>query len=141
MVLSRKAFVDTSVFLAFVDRANINHQKSVAMFEFLARNHNQVFTSNLVIFQVFNKLNQDVGISLSYEFLKTILQSNIDVLYPARSELVAAFRFFKNSPQRNIALTEVVNASLIEKHNIGSILTFDWWPNILGIKISPLLNL
>ena len=140
MALSHKIFIDTSVFLAFIDRAGINHQKSVAMFEFLAQNRYQAYTSNLVIFQTFNRLGQDVGTALSYDFLKTILESSIEILYPARPEMVASFRFFKNSPQRNIALTEIVNANLIEKHNIGSILTFHWWPNVLGIRISPLLN-
>src|SRR3989344_4356808 len=102
----------------------------------------QVFidTSLLVIIQVFNRLEKDLGTLISHDFLKTLLQSNIEILHPSEAEFSAAYRFLKINPQQQVSLVDILNARLMEKHNVPAILTFDYWHNLMGITVSRLIN-
>lgn len=139
MATSRKIFLDSSIFLSFIDRTHLNHQKTVAILELLASQNYQLYTSDLAVFQSFNLIERDLGFRVSQEFLKAILDSTIKILYAAEQDLLFAFRFFKTAT-RKASLTEVITARLMEKHGIVSILTFDYWHNIAGTAVSNLIS-
>src|SRR6476646_1325919 len=106
---SHKIFIDTSFFVAFIDRGDLNHTKCVPIFEFLGRHGYQVYTSNLVLIQVFNRIDKDLGTTISLEFLQSIMESNIDVMIPSKSEFVSAYRVLKNNPNTQISMAELLN--------------------------------
>ena len=81
-----------------------------------------------------------MGQTVSLDFFQAMLESNIEVIYPSKAEMVAAFRVIKNNPQRQTVLTEIVSAIMMEKNGIGAILTYDFWHNLLGTSISALLQ-
>lgn len=139
MAVSKKIFLDSSIFLSFVDRTHLNHQKAVAILEHLADQNYQLFTSDLVVFQSFNLIERDLGFAVAQGFLKAVLDSSIKILYVTEQELLFAFRFLKTAARR-ASLVEVVTARLMEKHGISSILTFDFWHNISGIAVSNLIS-
>ncbi len=138
--ISQKVFIDSSFFSAFIDRANLNHSKSVAIMEYLATNNYQVYTSSLTILQTFGRIERDLGSLISVEFLQAILESSIEVFYPTKTELLSAYRFLRTNSQRKASLTDILNADLMQKHNILSILTFDFWHNLIGTRVSGLIN-
>ncbi|EKD85005.1 MAG: hypothetical protein ACD_38C00107G0001 [uncultured bacterium] len=138
--LSQQVFIDTSLFVSFVDRGDLNHNKTAKIFEYLGKYNFHVYTSNLVIIQVFNRLEKDLGTLISHDFLKTLLQSNIEILHPSEAEFSAAYRFLKINPQQQVSLVDILNARLMEKHNVPAILTFDYWHNLMGITVSRLIN-
>lgn len=137
---SRKIFIDSSLFLAFIDRANLNYAKAVRIFELLAHQRYQVYTSSIVILQTFNAIERDLGSTLANDFLRAILESSIQVLYATDSNFLAAFRYLKVNPGHRSSLSNIIIADLMQKHSIGSILTFDFWPNLMGIFISNLIT-
>lgn len=140
MAQSQSIFIDTSAFLAFIDRADINHTKSIKLFETLARQNFQIYTSNLVVFQTFSRLEKDLGVSLARDFLKTILEGNIHILHPGESDLISAYRFLKLNPERQTSLMEVVNTHLMDKSRVLTVLTFSYWHNLMGTSVSPLIH-
>lgn len=137
---SKKIFIEASVFPAFIDRVNPNHAKASKIFEVLGRNKYQVFTSGMVVIQTFNALERDLGETLARDFLKAMLETNIQILYTNEPDLLAAFRYLKANPGRQISLSSIINANLIQRHGINSVLTFDFWPNIMGIVVSDLIT-
>lgn len=137
---SKKIFIDSSLFLAFIDRANVNHLKSVQIMELLAQQRYQVYTSSVVILQTFNAIERDLGSTLANEFLQAILESNIQVLYATGSNFLAAFRYLKVNPGHRNSLSNIIIADLMQKHSISSILTFDFWPNLMGAMVSNLIT-
>ncbi len=139
-ISTHKIFIDTSLFIAFIDRVNLNHQKSVTIFEYMARQNYQAYTSNLVVFQTFNIIERDLGSIISFEFLKAILESNIKILYVTEPDMLFAFRFFKSSKLPQPYLMEVITARLMEKQGIELIITYDYWHNIAGTVVSNLLS-
>lgn len=135
---SKKIFIESSLLLAFIDRANLNYAKAVEMFEYLGRQKYQVYTSSIVLLQTFNAIERDLGGTLAKEFLQAMIEGNIQILHSSEPDLVAAFRYLRANPGRQISLSSIINASLMQKHGINSILTFDFWPNIMGTTISNL---
>src|SRR5437762_67139 len=104
---SQKVFVDTSFFLAFIDRGDLNHTKCVPVLEFLGRHNYQVYTTNLVVIQTFNRLDKELGSTISLEFLQAIMESNIEVLYPSKSEFLAVYRLLKSNPTAQASMAEI----------------------------------
>lgn len=137
---SHKIFIDSSFFFSFIDRADLNHQKTVDVFDFLGRQNYQLYTSSLVVYQTFSRVERDLGSGVSYDFLQAILDSAIKLLYTTESELLFAFRFFKNSPQRQVSILEVISARIMERQGIVAILTYDYWHNISGTYVSELIK-
>lgn len=140
MAIAQKLFIDSTVFLAFIDRANANHAKTIQIFEILEKNHFKLYTSILVLITTFGRIERDLGGSIAVEFLQAILESNIAVLYPSKQELVHAFRFFKNNSRSQVSMLEIINSKLMDKQGISSILTYDMWRNSMGTSVSPLTN-
>jgi predicted nucleic acid-binding protein len=139
---SLKVFIDNSIFMAFIDRADLNHTRAGAIMDFLARQNYRVFTSALVVHQVHSRLSVEISPSIALEFLQAVLESDIQILYPQESELLAVYRFLKNSSDRKEAsLSEITNATLMDRNDVPYILTFNTWPPLMGIKVSDLLNL
>lgn len=138
--ISHKIFIETSFFISFIDRASLEHLKSVALLEFLGKNNYQVYTSNLVILQTFTRLEREMGATVAMEFLQAILESNIETLYFTRSELIASFRYIRVNSQRRYALSEIINSIMMEKHGINGVLTYDFWHSLMGTQVSQLIQ-
>lgn len=137
---SRKIFIGVSFFLAFIDRANLNYAKTVEIFEFLAHQKYHLYTSGIVILQAFNAIEHDLGTTVANEFLQAILESSIQVIYAGESDFLTAFRYLKTNPGRQVSLPSIINANLMQKYDIGSILTFDFWPNLMGTTVFNLIT-
>lgn len=137
-IKSNKIFIDSSVFFSFIDRADDNHSKSVKAFESLAHGNYHLFTSSTTVVDTYSALAHEVGFSVALEFLEVILQSEIEILFPQRSDFVSAFKVLKGSRERQLSLKEVVNAALMQKREITFILTSTYWHNLFGTQISNL---
>ncbi len=139
-ITSRKIFIGSSYIFAFMDRANLKHAKAVEILEFLAHQKYQVYTSEIVVLQTFNAIERDLGLTMGTEFLQAILESSIQILHSTESDLLAAFRYIKANPGHGNPLPSIIDANLMQKHGINSILTFDFWPNLMGTTVSNLIT-
>lgn len=138
--ITQKVFLDTSFFISFIDRVNFNHPKASQILEDLTRRNFQVYTSSSVVTTVFNNLEKELGVTVADEFLQSILESNIQILYPDKTDFLAVFRLLKNSTSRVASLSEMINATLMNRSRIYSILTFDPWHNLQKTELSDLLK-
>lgn len=136
----KKVFIETSFFLAFIDRASPNYLKSQQIFEYIARESYLAYTSEIVLQQTFNRLEKDIGLTVALDFIQAILESNIHVCYISASEFVVAFKFFKAAKKAICPLTEVINTDLMMKNRLTHVLTFDRWNNLMGTAVSELIK-
>lgn len=136
---SKKIFIDSSFFLSFIDRADLNHQRSSNIMDFLAKQNFQVYTSDLTIFQTFSRLDREFGSAVSLDFLQAILESQIQILYLNQADLLSTFRFIKTNSTRQ-SLNDQANAQLMNRQNIPHLLTYDPWYNLRGVTLSNLLT-
>jgi|SRR3989344_329119 len=135
---SRKIFIDSSVLLSFIDRSDQNHSKGIKSIESIAELKFQAYTSHQNVSEAYTTLVGEVGISVALDFLQAILQSDIEIIYPQKTDLVSAYRLLRTNRDRQIGLQEVLNASLMRKKGITQVLTFAIWHNLFGTYVSNL---
>lgn len=141
MATSRKIFIDSSIFIAFIDRGSPKHLKATKAIEDLASIGYRLYTSSDVITDAYDQLTHDVGTTVASEFLQTMLQSGIEILFPQKTDLVTANRILSVNRNREIALSEAVNATLMQKKGIVEILTFGFWNNLFATTSSNLVKI
>lgn len=137
---SRKIFIDSSVFISFIDRADDNHSKVVKTFENLAGLRYQIFTSAQNLSEVYTAIAREIGVSVALDFLNAILQSDIEILFPQKADILAVNRILKGNKERQIPFRETLNATLMQKRGVNQILTFSYWHNLFGTNTSNLLT-
>lgn len=137
--LSRKIFIDSSLFVAFVDRADQNHPKAVKNMEDLARGGYSIYTSSQNIQDAYAILAREVGASLALEFLQAILQSDMEIVFPQKADLITAHRMLRSNRDRQITLRETINATLMQKRGITQILTLNFWHNLFGTYVTSII--
>ncbi|MDO8619452.1 MAG: PIN domain-containing protein [Candidatus Daviesbacteria bacterium] len=135
---SRKIFIDSSILIAFIDRGNSNHLKSSKAMEDLASIGYRLYTSSQVVTDSYTLLSNEVGTTVALEFLQTMLQSSIEILFPQKADFITAHRILRVNRDRQIPLTEALNATLMQKRGIVQILTFTHWHNLFGTVVSNL---
>ncbi len=135
---SRKVFVDSSVLISFIDRADANHPRAVKAMENLARLKYQLYTSLINVNEVYAALSRETGLSVALDFLQATLQSDMEVLFPQKADLITAHRMLRGNRERQLTLREVLNATLMQRRGIVQIITFIYWHNLFGSYVSNL---
>ena len=137
-IVSRKAFVDSTIFIAFIDRASPNHQKAVKIMENLAIRGLNLYTSSQVIIGTYAHFCRDISNAVALEFFQAILQTGIEILFPQKADLITANRILRANREKQIAINEALNAILMQKRGINQILTFSYWHKLFGTDVSSL---
>ncbi len=138
-IQSRKVFLDTTILIAFIDRADANHPKAVKTMETLALSGYILYTSSLNAIEVYTALTREIGQSVALDFLQAVLQSDIEILFPQKSDLISAHRMIRVNKDRQITLKETLNAILMQKRGVMQIVTFAYWHNLFGSYISNII--
>jgi len=129
---SKKIFIDPSVFYALVDRADPNHAVAARNLEQLAVQGSYLFTSIQAVQDAFTTINNQLGQTLSFEFIGAMMESNIEILCPQKSDLQSAFRLVRANRDKQLSLKEALIAILMQKKGISQIMTFGYWHSLLG---------
>lgn len=134
----RKIFIDSSILIAFVDRGASHHLKASKAIEDLASIGYSLYTSSQVIADSYDILFRNVGATVALEFLQTMLQTGIEILFSQKADLITAHRILRVNQDKQISLNEALNATLMQKRGIIQILTFSYWNNLFGTTVSNL---
>ena len=136
---SRKVFIDSSILVAFVDRGASNHSIASKAVEDLASMSCHLYTSSQVITDSYALLSRGISTTIALEFLLSMLQSGIEILFPQKTDLITAHRILRVNRSRQISIGEALNATLMQKKGITQILTFTRWNNLFGTSVSNLI--
>mgnify|MGYP001606301709 CR=1 FL=1 len=131
-ITSRKIFIDSSILIAFIDRGAPNHLIAVKAMEDLARIGYHLYTSSQVVTDSYILLSRKLGTAVALEFLQTMLQSAIEILFPQRADLITAHRILRANRDRQIPFKEALDAALMQKKGIVQISTHHYWHNLFG---------
>jgi predicted nucleic acid-binding protein len=130
--LSKKIFVDSSAFIAFIDRASKHHYQAIDTFQKLAYEQCHLFSSNLILYDTHDRLLSEFGGATAKEFLSTILESNIKILQTTKGDTPSALKLLNFYSDREIKIIDFINAILMNKNGINQIFTFNYWSNLIG---------
>lgn len=136
---TKKIFIHSSVLAAFVDRGSREHLRAAKAIDDAAGIGCRLYTSSQVVSEAYDMLTPEVGITVSLEFLQTVLQSGIEILFPQKADLITTYRILKTNRNEKLSFNEALNATLMQKKGIDQVLTFGSWNKLFGTNKSSLL--
>lgn len=136
---TKKIFIHSSVLAAFVDRGSRDHLRASKAIDDAAGIGCRLYTSSQVVSEAYDMLTPEVGITVSLEFLQTILQSGIEILFPQKADLITTYRILKTNRNEKLSFNEALNSTLMQKKGIDQVLTFGSWNKLFGTNKSNLV--
>lgn len=132
-IQSKKVFIESDVFYAFVNRAHTRYPQAGAYFRYFAQEKFQIFTSYPVAEDVYREIYEKISPSLAKDFVRGLSLSSINVLYPAESDHKAAIKTLINYQSTELTLRESQTAVLSNRNYISQICTFKYLHPLYGI--------
>lgn len=117
------AFVDASAIVALVDRNDHSHNDAVAAYHGLQQENYRLFTTNLVLTEVVQLLNDGVGADVARQFLR----DHRLAVYHATEEDEARARAMVMSSRtsRGLSMVDAVSLVVMEKLGIADAFVVD----------------
>lgn len=134
-LLSKKIFIDHSVFFAFIDRAHPKHTEAIAFFRYFAQESYRIFTDTQNIIKAYEKIYADISPSLAKDFLRTMWLSDINIIYPEQSDIKAALKALVNFRSTDLTFVQAQMAVLAVRRDIAQICTFDYLHPLFGLTV------
>ena len=117
------AFVDASAIVALVDRNDRSHEDAVEAYRGLQQEDYRLFTTNLVIAEVVQLLNDGVGADVSRQFLR---DHRLSVYHASvEDEARAAAMVMASRTDRGLSMVDAVSLVVMEKLGIADAFVVD----------------
>lgn len=134
-LLSKKVFIESSIFCAFVDRAHPKHEQAAAYFRFFAEEEYLVFTDHTSLMDAYTSIYKEISPSLAKDFMRTLSLSNVNVLYPEEMDSKAALKSLVTYQSTDLTFPKALSAVLAQKRGITQICTFDYLHPLFGQQL------
>lgn len=132
-IVSKKVFIESDIFYAFVNRAHTRHPQAGAYFRYFAQEKFQVFTSYPAIEEIYREIYEKISPSLAKDFVRGMSLSSVNILYPNESDHKAAIKTLINYQNTELTLRESQTAVLSNRNFISQICTFKYIHPLFGI--------
>jgi predicted nucleic acid-binding protein len=118
-----KIFVDTSAFYALLDRADPNHKKASSLWELLMNNDFTLVTSNYVVSDTMQLLQNKIGYEAAKIWHRDIL-SIFEVLWIDENIYQKAYELWLNLGIIPVSLIDCTSFVAMHHHNIEKVFCF-----------------
>lgn len=125
--------VASDVLYAFVDRASAKYPQSAAYFRYFGEQKYQVYVSYSQVLDTYNLIFEKISPSLARDFLRGIILSSINILYPTESDTKAALKTLINYRSPDLTLKEAQMSVLANRHSIPQVCTFEYLHPLFGL--------
>ncbi|MFC1646971.1 hypothetical protein ACFL1A_01675 [Patescibacteria group bacterium] len=132
---SKKVYLAGDLLYSFVDRNDEKHNQSTAFFRYFALEKYHLFTDSYTLFDIYNRINDDMGLSVAKDFLRTITSSNITLLYPDESDMKAVYKIYLSDRISDMTLRQAIMAVLADRRGIPQIATFQYMQTMFGLTV------
>ena len=137
-----KLFIDTSAFVARLDKRDTRHSDAIEIFDAIARGmykYNKLYTSNYVLDEsVTHVLYRTKRHDHALRMLDLITNSRyINMLWVTEDVQNKAIFLFRKYTDKMLSITDCTSAVLMNEYNIDTIFTFDNDFKVLGLKTIP----
>lgn len=131
--VSKKVFIESDIFYAFVNRAHSRYPQAGAFFRYFAQERFQIFTSYPVIEESYREIYEKISPSLAKDFARGVSLSAVNMLYPSESDHKAAIKALINYQNTELTLRESQSAVLANRNYISQVCTFKYLHPLFGI--------
>jgi predicted nucleic acid-binding protein len=130
---SKKVFIATSAFLAFLDRAHPKHVQAAAYFQYFAQEKYQLYTGYLNLVETHSEISEKISSSFARDFLNAINLGSINVLYPEPGDMKVALKTLINYRSTDLTFKEAQMTVMASRKSINQICTFDYLHSLFGL--------
>ncbi|MBI5044655.1 MAG: PIN domain-containing protein [Candidatus Levybacteria bacterium] len=134
-ILSKKVYLDSSVFVAFIDRAHIKYDQATAYFRYFALEEYQLFSDPYTLIDAYNRLYNDISPSLAKDFMRVMALSNITMVYPEESDVKNALKAIVNFKTTDLTYPKALLSVLANRRGVPQICSFDYMPALFGLSM------
>ncbi len=130
---SKKIFIAPDAFVAFLDRTNPKHLQAGAYFRYFSQEQYFLYTNPLVLSDVYNEISEMISSVFAKEYMKTMSQSSINILYPEEADMKLAYKTLNESQDTSITFQEIIMASMAGRRDIPYICTVGYLRPLFGL--------
>ena len=124
--MKRKVFVDTSAWLALVNKSDAAHQKARKVRDALLKDHIQFVVTNYVILEIANALSRVPHRETAVKLINVIeITGNIQIVEIDREIYKEAWRVYSAYLDKNWSLTDCTSFEVMKKRRITEAFTTD----------------
>lgn len=129
-MMKSKIFIDSSFWLAFINKEDALHQKSLLLSQNKRIAQAEFFTSDYVIDESLTRLKKKAGAKLAFllfeSLQKKIKEGSLTLLLTNKKFFNKAYKIFKNNPlPKSFSFTDATIVALMKAHRVNTLLTFD----------------
>jgi predicted nucleic acid-binding protein len=133
-MISKKVFIASDGFVAFIDRAHPKHIHAAAQFRYFAENNYQIYTTILGLNEAYQTLYNTISPSVARDFLRAIELSNLNLIYPEESDIKRSLRAVSTTQSADLTFTTALAATICNKKSIPQVCTFSYFPSLFGLQ-------
>jgi len=132
-IVSKKVFIATSAFMAFLDRANPKHVQAAAFFQYFAQEHYHLYTGYLNLAEVHSEISEKISGSFARDFLNAINLGSVNVLYPEPGDMKVTLKTLINYHSTDLTFKEAQMTVMASRRSINQICTFEYLHPLFGL--------
>lgn len=132
-MVSKKVFVSSDSVVAFIDRGHPKHMQAAACFRYFAQNNFQLYTTIVMLNEVYYELYMTISPSVARDFMRAIELSSLNILYPEDSDCKRSLRTVIATQSVDLTFSKALMAIICNKRSIPQILTFEYMPTLFGL--------
>lgn len=131
-MISKKVYIASSGFYAFINRAHIKYEQASAYFRYFAMEKYSLFTDIYTVLECYNQIYREISPSLAKDFLRIITISDINVIYPEERDIRAALKTLINYQSTDLTFGLALRAVLANRRGVNQVYTFDYLHPLFG---------
>jgi predicted nucleic acid-binding protein len=134
-MISKKVYIASDGFVAFIDRVNKNHMHAVSLFSYFAREQYQLYTNIVSFNETYTAIYNTISPALARDFLNEMYVSNITILYPELAETKAAIKAVDSYNAVDLTFSKALMSVICNKKSIPQIMTYEYLHSLFGLKV------
>jgi hypothetical protein len=138
IAMSREVFVDSGAWIALSDTRDKYHEAAKGQFRTLVEERVSLFTTNLVIAEVYTIIRRTGGYDPAMRFLRSIRESvRLKVIFSDRFLEDQAGEILRKYKDQDFSLVDAVSFALMQDLEIEEAFAFDRHFTIAGFRLIP----
>lgn len=126
MMVLEDIFVDTSAWIALVDKDDSHHKEAASSYPLLLKNHRNLITSNFVIAETYIIILNELGHKLAIDFLEKLKASpRILKIYSNEDIEAEAEPILAKYSDQDFSYTDAVSFVIMKRQKIRKAFSFD----------------
>ncbi|HZU12658.1 MAG TPA: PIN domain-containing protein [Chloroflexota bacterium] len=122
---NRRVLLDSSAYLAVLDRDDQHHDEAVRVLRALAREQTLQFTTNVILIEAHALVLSRLGIQHGQAFLRDMERSATTVVRARAADEVRARHIIYQYDDKAFSMTDAISFAVMERLHITRAFTFD----------------